>query len=307
MPRARFPLNRPINSNPTRIEIMTRPTEKRQPQRGTPRNLSSRRPSSEFKGGDRGGGIGVAPSREEESEMSQEHQKNHHSPEGEKTAHPGTDRGDDLFRNVEETAEDFDAKVKKAADEIFDAADKDARHAKGKFIRVAQSEIDALKADAAEAKDRALRALAELENFRQRKNREMADDQRYASMTLARDILPVWDNLGRALEAAANDPNSEGFIDGVKMVHQQFLDVLQKNQIERIKAEGEVFNPHFHESIAMLPSEAPAGTVIIDSRPGFILHDRVVRPAQVVVAAPKPASTPTTAASPAENADAPKD
>ncbi len=189
--------------------------------------------------------------------------------------------------------DDFDAKVKQAADEIFDAAkkEKDAKRAKGKMVQISQAELDALKADAAEAKDRALRALAELENFRQRKNREMADDRKYGAIDLAREILPVWDNLGRALEAAENNDACEGFVEGVKMVHQQFLDVLKKNHIERMKAEGEPFDPNFHESIAMLPSDKPAGTVIVDSRPGFVLHDRVVRPAQVVLAAPNPSAT----------------
>lgn len=283
---------------------MTIPTEKRRSKRDRSRNLSSRDRHPESDKADREGGAKspIAPD-EEKNEMNQEHQPNHQKSEGKSFTEKGAGQGEEILHDAQGGIEDFDAKVKKAADEIFDAADKDARRAKGKFARVAQSEVDHLKAELAEAKDRALRALAELENFRQRKNREMAEDQKYASMTLARDILPVWDNLGRALEAAANDPNAEGFVDGVKMVYQQFLDVLHKNHIERIEAEGEIFNPHFHESIAMLPSDKPAGTVIVDSQPGFILHDRVIRPAQVVVAAPKPAAAADVASGAASNGE----
>lgn len=184
---------------------------------------------------------------------------------------------------AENTADDFEEKLKKAGEEIFDSA-KDAK--KGRTA--AAKELETLKAELAESKDRTLRAMAELENFRLRKNKELADEQKYAPMKLARDILPVWDNLGRALEAAPADESVQSFVDGVRMVHQQFLDVLAKNGVVRIPAEGEKFDPNIHESIAMLPSDKPAGIILHDTRPGFALYDRVVRPAQVVVAAPQP-------------------
>ena len=131
--------------------------------------------------------------------------------------------------------------------------------------------------------------MAELENFRQRKNKEMAEQEKYAPMKLARDILPVWDNLGRALEAAPADESVQGFVEGVRMVYDQLLDVLSKNHVVRIPTEGEKFDPNVHESIAMFPSDAEPNTVINEARPGFMLHDRVVRHAQVVISAPKPA------------------
>lgn len=188
--------------------------------------------------------------------------------------------------DLRETQEDFDEKLKKAGDEVFGAKEKN----KGRTA--AAKELEALKTELAEAKDRALRAMAELENFRARKNKELADEQKYAPMKLAREILPVWDNLGRALEAAPSDENVKSFVEGVKIVHQQFVDVLAKNGVTRIPAVGELFDPNVHASIAMLPSDEPAGKVIVDSLPGFILYERVVRPAQVVVSAPKPAAKP---------------
>ena len=121
--------------------------------------------------------------------------------------------------------------------------------------------------------------MAELENFRQRKNKEMAEQEKYAPMKLARDILPVWDNLGRALEAAPADESVQGFVEGVRMVYDQLLDVLSKNHVVRIPTEGKKFDPNVAEP----------NTVINEARPGFMLHDRVVRHAQVVISAPKPA------------------
>lgn len=151
----------------------------------------------------------------------------------------------------------------------------------------AEKKIAELTNELANAKDQALRSLAELENFRNRKNREIAELHKYESMALARDILPVWDNMGRALAASEQDLNVETLIEGVRMMHQQFLDILKKHNITRIEAVGSPFDPNIHESISMLPSDKPAGEVIAEGQVGFMLRDRVVRPTQVVVSAPK--------------------
>ena len=184
----------------------------------------------------------------------------------------------------ENSPADFDELLKKAGDEVLGGSrkERDRRTA-------AVKELDALKEKLTEAEDQRLRAMAELENFRQRKNKEMAEQEKYAPMKLARDILPVWDNLGRALEAAPADESVQGFVEGVRMVYDQLLDVLSKNHVVRIPTEGKKFDPNVHESIAMFPSDAEPNTVINEARPGFMLHDRVVRHAQVVISAPKPA------------------
>lgn len=212
---------------------------------------------------------------------------------------PKKNTADDLEKKVAEDAESIEEKIKKTADDLADEGKKSASQAEKatakaaeKTVKIAESELDRLKDELTEAKDRALRSLAELENFRQRKNREMADDRKYAAMDLARDILPVWDNMGRAIEAAEKDLDASTLIDGVKMMHKQFLDIFKKHHIEKIDALGKPFDPNFHESIAMLPSDEPAGNVIVDSQAGFTLHDRVVRPTQVVVSAAKPAAKP---------------
>lgn len=154
--------------------------------------------------------------------------------------------------------------------------------------------IAKLQEELEEAKDKQLRILAELENYRNRMNRIIEEDRKYASVDLARAILPVWDNMGRALEVAKqdapeDDPRYQAIIDGLSMMCQQFVDVFRQQQIEQIDAMHKPFDPNYEESIASLPNgDYPPGTVIAETQKGFKLHGRVIRPSQVVLAAPIP-------------------
>ena len=146
-------------------------------------------------------------------------------------------------------------------------------------------ETEQLRLELDEAKNRALRAMADLENYRARINRQMAEERKYASIDLMRELLPVWDNIGRALEAVATTHNLESLVEGVQMVHSQLLDVLKKYHCEKIEALFQLFDPNVHASVAQLPSaEHPVNTVIEEVQTGFRLFDRVVRPSQVVLA-----------------------
>jgi len=142
-----------------------------------------------------------------------------------------------------------------------------------------------LRLELEEQKNRTLRALADLENYRTRINRQMTEERKYANIDLMRELLPVWDNIGRALEAVDATHNLETLVEGVQMVHSQLLEVLKKYHCEKIEAKFQPFDPNFHESVAQMPSsEHPANTVIEEVQPGFLLFDRVVRPSQVVLA-----------------------
>lgn len=150
------------------------------------------------------------------------------------------------------------------------------------------NEIDQLRLELDQSKNRALRALADLENYRARVNRQSADERKYANIDLMREMLTVWDNIGRALEAVDKTHNLDSLVEGVKMVYRQFLDVLAKFQCEKIETLHQPFDPNFHQSIAQLPNdEYPANTIIEETQAGFRLHDRVVRPSQVVLSAGK--------------------
>jgi len=147
----------------------------------------------------------------------------------------------------------------------------------------------ALQEELEEAKGRVLRAQAELENYRKRAAREMEDQRRYANMPLIRDLLPVWDDMGRAIEAAEKADDVDSLLEGFKMVIRQLEDVLARHHCRRIEALGEPFNPHLHEAISQQPSaEQPPGTVVHVAQTGFQLHDRVVRPSKVIVSTAQP-------------------
>lgn len=149
---------------------------------------------------------------------------------------------------------------------------------------VPSSPVEKLRGELAAAEARELRAHAELENFRKRANRLLDEERKYAPLPLLRDLLPILDNLERAIQSAAQDGGAAGLLEGVKMVLQQLTTVLAQHHCQRIEAEGAVFDPHLHEAIAQFPtSQAPPGTVVEVTLPGYRLHDRVVRPSQVLV------------------------
>jgi len=138
------------------------------------------------------------------------------------------------------------------------------------------------------AKDRELRAHAELDNYRKRAARELDEQHRYANLSLLRDLLPVLDNVDRAIEAAEKSADANALLEGFKMVSQQLGDVLKNHHCTRIEALHTPFDPNVHHAVMQQPSEEhPANTVLMVTQNGYQLHDRVVRPSQVIVSAPK--------------------
>ena len=151
------------------------------------------------------------------------------------------------------------------------------------------ADLDGLQAKLEEAQDRALRSSAELENYRQRANRQMAEERRYANLDLLRDLLPIWDNMGRAVEAAEKAGEADAILEGFQMVCTQLESVFERYHCQKLNPLGEPFDPHLHEAISQMPSaDHPPGTVLHVVQIGFQLHERVVRPCQVVVSAAPP-------------------
>jgi molecular chaperone GrpE len=150
--------------------------------------------------------------------------------------------------------------------------------------RAPGDELEQLRSQAAEAQDRYLRSQAELENTRKRLRREMDEERRYAELPLLADLLPVIDNVDRAIEAAEKNADAATLLAGFKMVSQQLNNVLEKHHCQPIQAEGQPFDPAVHQAIMQQPSnEYPDNTVVAVGQTGYTLYDRVVRPAQVVV------------------------
>lgn len=135
------------------------------------------------------------------------------------------------------------------------------------------------------AETEVLKSHAEAENFRKRLQRDSEQQLRYSNMPLVRDILDVVDNLKRATDAAMGESgNSTALLSGVQMVTQQLINILNKFACQPIESIGKPFDPNFHEAIAQMPSpDVPAGSVMQEVAVGYMLHDRVIRPAQVIV------------------------
>lgn len=137
-----------------------------------------------------------------------------------------------------------------------------------------------------ELQERLLRTQAELENYRKRSRREYEDAQRYREIELLRDLLPVLDNVLRAIEASENTSDVDSLRSGFRMMAQQIEKLLESHGCSTIKTDGTVFDPTVHEAILQQPSnDVSPGTIVGTTSRGYKLHDRVVRPAQVIVAA----------------------
>lgn len=166
--------------------------------------------------------------------------------------------------------------------------------------------IAALRAEAADLKDKLLRAHAEVENIRKRADREREETAKYAVTRLAKDIVTVGDNFQRAIDAvpagaAEQDAALKSFLEGVTMTERELLNVLERYGIRRTQPVGEPFNPHLHQAVMEIQrSDVPHGTIVQVFQAGFMIEDRVLRPAMVGVAkgGPKPVGAEPGAAGP---------
>jgi molecular chaperone GrpE len=132
-----------------------------------------------------------------------------------------------------------------------------------------------------------LLAVADLDNYRRRAQKEAEQERRYAALPLARDILPALDNLHRALEAARNGGDVEQLVRGVQLVAKQFDEVLAKHAVVPISAVGQHFDPNLHQALQQVRTpDKPPLTVLAEYERGYTMHDRVVRPSTVIVSAP---------------------
>ncbi len=171
-----------------------------------------------------------------------------------------------------------------------------------------------LEATVADLRDLLPRAHAQTENLRRRTEREVQDGKRYAISAFARDLLGVADNLRRALDAAAAASSAEGdavdaaeesadptftaFVEGVELTERELLKAFEKNGVKKLNPRGQLFDPHRHEAVFEAPDPSvPAGTVVQVMQEGYVIGDRILRPAMVGVArgGPKPGAAPEAA------------
>jgi len=177
-----------------------------------------------------------------------------------------------------ETAKQGDS-PKKEAPKKKDQKKSDKENKKNK-----KDEIQELKEQVTFEKDRALRLSAEFENYKKRTQRETNDFKKFANESIFRQLLSVVDNLERAIGSAQENSEESSLFEGVKLTHKEIIKLFETFNVKVVEAENKPFDPNFHQAVTQEESdEFPDNTVTTVLQKGYILHDRLIRPAMVVV------------------------
>lgn len=194
-----------------------------------------------------------------------------------------------MTEDKKQQAEEAEAAADEAVDDT-ESEESAAPEEDEEAVKTPEERIAELAQALAEANDRSLRNLAEMENIRRRAEREKAETLRYGASGLARDLLNVADNLRRALQAVPpelreGDEAAKSFVLGVEMTEKELLSAFEKHGIRQILPLGEKFNHDQHQAMFEVPNTGqPAGTIVELMQPGYMMHDRLLRPAMVGVA-----------------------
>lgn len=182
-----------------------------------------------------------------------------------------------------------DIKIEEVKTEEVDTKEVDTEEVTLDPVGELQEKVDSLTEEIASLKDQMLRRQAETENFRKRLIRDKEDAVQYANSSLVKDLLCSLDNLDRAIESANKTQDVKALIEGVGLVKDNLYSTLEKSWgLKEIKAEGEEFDPEFHEACMMVEDEnCEKETVLQELQKGYCLHNRVIRPTKVKVGKPK--------------------
>lgn len=184
--------------------------------------------------------------------------------------------------NTTDLKNDDDAEVEKTADEKDEnlTADNEVEELKEKLKESQEKEK--------ENYDRLLRLSAEFENYKKRSSREMSDFRKFANEALIRELLAVVDNLERAIQSTETEKqNSESIVEGIEMTLKEILRIFEKFGVKPIESFEKSFDPNYHQAVMREESDAYSeNTVLRELQKGYLLHDRLLRPAMVVVTAP---------------------
>lgn len=161
----------------------------------------------------------------------------------------------------------------------------------------AMEELEKLRSERDEFREISLRKVAELENFRRRTEQERQELIVHANTKLLQKLLPVLDDLQRAVESGRNSTDYKALLDGVELVFNKTLQTFQDAGVEPMPTVGEQFDTNLHEALMQMPSEAPEGQILQEAQRGFMLGNKVLRYARVIVSAGMPQSASTDAAS----------
>jgi molecular chaperone GrpE len=151
-----------------------------------------------------------------------------------------------------------------------------------------QAQLDEKTRESSEYFDKWLRLRAEMENFKKRMQKEKADHLRFGNEDLLKALLPILDNLNRAIDHGKNGRENSPLLAGVEMIHKELLNTLERFGVKPIPAAGEVFDPEKHEAISQEESDLEANRVVAAVQNGYFYHDRLLRPAKVIVSKGRP-------------------
>jgi len=168
-----------------------------------------------------------------------------------------------------------------------DTKSTDAKNDSQNTVPSPKKEIAALEEQLCAEKDRFIRLSAEFDNYRKRKQREIDEFKKFANETVFKHFLSVVDNLERAIASAENDKDPDSLLAGVKLTHKEILKIFQAFNVNPVDAHHQVFDPNFHQAVTQKATdEVPENTVTDVLQTGYVLHDRLIRPAMVVVSKP---------------------
>jgi len=189
---------------------------------------------------------------------------------------------------INDTAETKKADSVETASDINDSK-KEKKKKTEDPVEEIKMELETTKQEAKETYDRFLRVSAEFENYKKRSSREMDDFRKFANESLIKELLPVVDNLERAIDSSDEDKGANhSIVEGVHMTHKEMLKVFDTFNVKPIDALGKPFDPGFHQAVMQEETENDTGnTVLKEFQKGYLLHDRLLRPAMVVVSKQK--------------------
>lgn len=183
-----------------------------------------------------------------------------------------------IHSNVEDTGKE------NKADKKNDLNEKDISEPLDPFKEM-EAKVESLEKEAKETHDRLLRVSAEFENYKKRAAREMNDFRKFANESFVKAMLPVIDNLDRAIESSNNEKQADSsMVEGVNMTLKEILKVLEQFSVKRFDSIGNTFDPGFHQAVMQEETEGhDENSVVKELQKGYMIHDRLLRPAMVVV------------------------
>ena len=192
--------------------------------------------------------------------------------------------------------------AKKVADKDKDKIKKDSLlkkvKAKGKSIKKTKAkdkETYKLKEQISSEKDKVLRLSAEFENYKKRKQRELDSFKKFANETVFKQFLTIVDNLERAIASTADSKEQDALLEGVQLTHKEIIKLFETFNVKSVEAENKTFDPNFHQAVTQEETnEVPENTITQVLQKGYLLHDRLIRPAMVIVSKSKKKDTTNT-------------